>query len=121
MGWSLKLDREREWPAGTKVVSLVFRDPTLRDMRALPEIETVRTFEGVTSYGIDWDALARWLELLCVEEAYRPLINQLSPAESQRAKDDVLGFFGSAVAAPPLKTPPTTSASEPSSDRIRID
>ena len=121
MGWTLTLDREREWPAGSKVAALSFRDPTLRDMRALPEIETIRSVGGATNYGIDWDAVSRWLEALVSDEANRPLVNQLSPAEAQRAKDQVLGFFGSAVAAPPSKTPPTISGSEPSSGGIRID
>lgn len=121
MGWLLKLDREREWPAGTMVSELSFRDSTLRDMRALPEIETVRTTGGTTHYGTDWDAVGLWLEALIVDETNRRLVNQLTPAEAERAKVHLLGFFGSAAAAPPLKTPPTTSASEPPSGTIRID
>ena len=121
MGWSLKLDREREWPAGTRISELSFRDPTLRDMRGLPEIEVLRERGAERVYGIDWDAVSRWLETLVADEANRSLVNQLSPAEAQRAKDQVLGFFGSAVAAPPLNPPPTTSVSEQPSRVMRID
>lgn len=122
MAWSLKLDREREWPAGRKVDEIALRDPTLRDMRVLPEIEKAETLPGgISRYGIDWDAVTRWLQHLVTDETDRALIEMLSPAEAERAKVALIGFFAPAAASAPSKTPPTTSASEPESDRIRIE
>lgn len=122
MGWTLRLDREREWPAGRKVSEIALRDPTLRDMRSLPEIEKAETLPGgVSRYGIDWDALARWLQHLVADDVDRGLVEMLSPAEAERAKTALIGFFAPAAAATPSRTPPTTSASEPDSDRIRIE
>ncbi|MFC5505155.1 hypothetical protein [Bosea massiliensis] len=120
--WTLALDKQREWPAGTFVTSIDFRDPTLRDMRALPEIETARYLkDGSASYGIDWDAVDSWLRRLLKDEIKLGLIDQLSPAEAERAKVTLLGFFGTAEVEKPRSAPPTTSASEPSSAQTRID
>lgn len=122
MAWSLPLDKEREWPAKHMVGELSFRDPTLRDMRALPEIEEVRTYPDRSSvYAVKWDAVDAWLSELVRPEEHRGLIGQLTPAEATRAKDRLLGFFAPAAAATPRSAPPTTSDSEPASDRIRIE
>lgn len=122
MTWSLPLDKEREWPAGRKVTVLEFRDPTLRDMRALPEIEEVRTFpDGSSVYALKWDAVDAWLTALVKPDENAGLIGQLSPAEATRGKDSLIGFFTSAGGGTSKSAPLTTSASEPDSGRIRID
>lgn len=122
MSWSLALDKEREWPAKRMVKAIDFRDPTLRDMRSLPEIETARSFkDGSASYGIDWDAVDSWLRRLLIDELNLGLIDQLAPAEAERAKVTLLGFFGTAGAEKPRSEPQTTSASEPASAQTRID
>lgn len=122
MSWTLTLDREREWPAKRMVAEIEFRDPTLRIMRTLPEIELIRTYPDKTStYGVDWAAVDAWLKALVKEDVDSSLIDQLSPAEAERAKAKLLGFFGSAAAATPRKEPPTTSGSEPASVQTRID
>lgn len=120
--WTLALDKQREWPAGTFVTELEFRDPTLRDMRALPEIELAKSFaDGSTQYGVDWSAVDSWLRRLIRDDVKASLIDQLSPAEAERAKAALLGFFGVAEDEKPRSAPPTTSASERSSAQTRID
>lgn len=122
MSWSLSLDKPREWPAGRHVEALDFRSPTLRDMRSLPEIEIVRRHpDGSTSYGVDWAAVEEWLKQLVTDKLNSTLIEQLSPAEAERAKAALLGFFTPAEAEKPRSAPPTTSASAPASAKTRIE
>ncbi|WP_420104152.1 hypothetical protein [Bosea sp. (in: a-proteobacteria)] len=122
MAWSLKLDREREWPAGTMIGEIGFRDPTLRIMRGLPAIEEVRTYpDKSTTYEIRWDAVDAWLLALVAKPEDAALIAQLSPSEAERAKETLVGFFTSGAGASGKKTPPTTSASAPASEPTRID
>jgi hypothetical protein len=120
--WTLALDKQREWPAGTIVTELEFREPTLRILRSLPTIEVVRTFPDKTStYEIDWAAVDAWLKALIKDELRAGVIDQLTLAEAERAKVALLDFFGGAAAAKPRSAPPTTSASEPASAQTRID
>lgn len=120
--WTLALDKQREWPAGVFVNEIEFREPTLRDMRALPEIEMARSFaDGSSQYGVDWSAVDAWLRRLLRDEVKSGLIDQLSPAEAERAKATLLGFFGVAEGEKPRSAPPTTSASEPGSAQTQID
>lgn len=122
MSWSLKLDKPREWPAGRSVDAIGFRSPTLRDMRGLPEIEVIRRHpDGATTYGVDWAAVDDWLKLLATDKLDIGLIEQLSPAEAERAKAALLGFFGPAEAEKPRSAPRTTSASAPASAATQID
>ncbi len=120
--WTLALDKRREWPAGTFAIEIEFREPTLRDMRALPEIEMAKSFaDGSTQYGVDWSAVDAWLRRLIRDDVKAGLIDQLSPAEAERAKAALLGFFGVAEVEKPRSVPPTTSASEPASAQTQID
>jgi phosphopantetheinyl transferase (holo-ACP synthase) len=122
MSWKLTLDKEREWPAKRMVGSIEFREPTLRIMRTLPEIELIRTFpDRSSSYAVDWAAVEAWLKALVTDEVDSGLIDQLSPAEAERAKVVLLGFFNTAAAATPRSEPQTISASEPASAQTRID
>lgn len=122
MTWSLGLDKPREWPAGRSVDAIALRDPTLRVMRTLPDIETARSFpDGSSSYGVDWAAVEAWLKALVSDPVDAGLIEQLSPAEAERAKAALLGFFGTAAAETPRSAPPTISDSAPVSTATRID
>ena len=120
--WTLALDKKREWPAGTFVTEIEFREPTLRILRGLPTIEVVRSFPDKTStYEIDWAAVEAWLKALINNEVHSALIDQLSPAEAERANVALLGFFSSAEGEKPRSALPTTSASEPASAQTRIE
>lgn len=122
MTWTLKLDRRREWPAQTFVDELTFKDPTLHLLRQLPEIERVRTLPDRSSvYETNWQAVSDWLKALAEPELNSGLVDMLSPAEAERARVALLGFFTSPAASPAPKTPPTTSASEPGSAKTRIE
>ncbi|MCP4564063.1 MAG: hypothetical protein GY873_30115 [Bosea sp.] len=122
MTWTLKLERQREWPAKTFVDDLAFRDPTLAVMRRLPQIERVRTLpDRSTLYEVDWEAVDAWLRALIADEVNLGLIDQLMPVEAERAKTALLGFFGSAAADPPRNTPPTTSSLPRASGTTRIE
>lgn len=122
MSWKLKLDRPREWPAKTFVTELDLKDPTLALMRRLPEIEIVRTLvDKSTVYETNWLAVSDWLKALVEIEANTGLVDMLSPAESERAKRALLGFFTSPAAEEPPKPPLTTSSSEPASRQTRIE
>ena len=122
MSWKLKLDRPREWPANTTVTELDLKDPTLALMRQLPEIEIVRTLpDRSTVYETSWMGVSDWLKALVESEVNAGLVDMLSPAESERAKKALLGFFTSPAAAEPPKPPPTTSSSEPGSAKTRIE
>lgn len=123
MTWTLKLDKPRQWPTLKQTLdSIEFKDPSLFIMRRLKPIEVVRTFPDRSHvYEIDWTAVDGWLRELIAEEVNLGLIDMLSPAEAERAKDLLLGFFTSAAAAKPLSAPPTTSSSAPSSAATRIE
>lgn len=122
MSWTLKLDSKREWPAKTFVEEIAFRDPTLAVMRRLPQIEMVRTLPDQSSvYSIVWDAVDAWLRALIADEINLGLVDMLSPAEAERAKNAILGFFTSAAAVTPRSAPPTTSSSPPASATTRIE
>ena len=122
MSWKLKLDRQREWPAKTFVDEIGFKDPTLFLLRQLPEIERIRTLPDRSSlYETNWQAVADWLKALVEVEAHAGLVDMLTPAEAERAKAAILGFFTSPAAETQPKPPPTTSSSEPASAKTRIE
>jgi hypothetical protein len=122
MSWTLKLDHRREWPAKVFVDEIAFKDPTLHLMRQLPEIERVRYQPDRSRlYETDWQAVADWLKALIESEVNAGLIDGLTPAEAERAKGALLGFFTSPVAEAPPKPPPTTSSSAPASPVTRIE
>jgi len=122
MSWKLKLDRQREWPANTTVTELDLKDPTLALMRRLPEIEIVRYQPDRSRlYETNWQAVSEWLKALVESEVNAGLVDMLTPAEAERAKEALLGFFTSPAAAEPPKPPPTTSSSELGSAKTRIE
>lgn len=122
MGWKLKLDRRREWPANTFVEEIGLKDPTLALMRQLPEIEIVRYLpDKSTVYETNWQAVSEWLKALVETEVNAGLVDMLSPAEGERAKKALLGFFTSPAAETPPNAPPTTSSSLPGSGQTRIE
>ena len=77
--------------------------------------------DKTSTYEIDWGAVEAWLKALVKNDVQSALIDQLSPAEAERAKVALLGFFSSAEGEKPRSAPPTTSASEPASAQTRID
>lgn len=122
MSWILKLDRQREWPAKVLIDEIALKDPTLFLMRRLPEVEIVRTLpDRSTVYETNWQAVSDWLKALVEVEANSGLIDMLSPAEAERAKVALVGFFTSPAAGTTPKPPPTTSSSELESAKIRIE
>lgn len=122
MSWKLKLDRQREWPAKTMVGEIAFRDPTLHLMEKLPEIEIVRYLpDKSTIYETNWRAVREWLHALVEEEHNAGLLSGLTPAESERAKKAILGFFTSPADEKEPGTLPTTSSSEQASAGTRIE
>lgn len=122
MSWKLKLDRQREWPAKTFVDEIAFKDPTLHLMRQLPEIERVRYQPDRSRlYETDWSAVSDWLKALLESEVNAGLVDMLTPAEAERAKEALLGFFTSPAAEKPPSASPTTSASGPASPMTRIE
>ncbi|CAD5275046.1 hypothetical protein BOSE62_130666 [Bosea sp. 62] len=122
MGWTLKLDRQREWPAKTFVDEIGFKDPTLFLLRQLPEIERIRNLPDRSSlYETNWQAVYDWLKALVEVEANSGLVDMLTPAEAERAKAALLGFFTSPAAETAPAPPPTTSSSAPESAKTRIE
>ena len=122
MSWTLKLDRPREWPAKTFVDAIGFKDPTLLLLRQLPEIERVRYLPDKSSlYETNWQAVSDWLKALAESDVNAGLVDMLTPAEAERAKVALLGFFTSPAAEKPPSAPPTTSSSGPASPTTRIE